>query len=160
MGRRRGQPIGMLFDCCWCCCCCDGEKVCIYTAGPAEHLTFKVLSNEPEEWWDRRKKSSEAKVRRCESKSRRRREEGCTLLFRPEHSDAYLTRMLILSEHFSPTKALCEEERFAHLHKNICLIRLMAFVAYMCERVWRGGVSVSQMEGVGTIKPHRWVVGM
>ncbi len=56
--------------------------------------------------------------------------------FLPEHSDTYLIQMLILREHYSPTKAMCEVKLFMHLHKNICLIKLMAFVAYMCECVY------------------------
>lgn len=93
------------------------------------------------------------------SESQKSEEEGGRLhfAFLPEHSDTYLIQMLIPSvirEHDSPTKAMCEVKLFMNLHKNICLIKLMAFVAYMCEYVLEGDVSVLQMEREETTKSN------
>lgn len=57
---------------------------------------------------------------RRRGESQKSEEEGGRLhfAFLPEHSDTYLIQILILSEHYCPTEAMCEVNLFIHLHKK------------------------------------------
>lgn len=87
---------------------------------------------------------------RGRGESQKSEEEGGRLhfAFLPEHSDAHLIQMPFLSEHHSPTKAMCEVKLFIHLHKKhlfhqingFCFVYVQACVCVrgcLCFRKWR-----------------------